>query len=66
MSSLEYQYSLKVDVFYLNGIEYHYTGTTWNRVYGESVESVLDPVEEDKLNKLYAEWRDAGSLGVDS
>ena len=44
-------------------LEYHFTGSTWNRVYGESVESVLNPLEENRLNQLYAEWRDAGSLG---
>jgi hypothetical protein len=54
---LEYQYSLKVDVFDLDGVEYHFTGSTWNRVYGESVESVLNPLEENRLNQLYAEWQ---------
>ena len=58
--SFEYDYSFRVDVFLLDGVEYHCYGTTWAYVIGGRIEQILDYDKENELNQLYREWRQKG------
>jgi hypothetical protein len=58
--SLVYDYSFRVDVFQLDGREYHYNGSTWSYVIGNTIEQIIDYDKENELNQLYKEWRQTG------
>ena len=60
-SSFVYSYSYSTEVFELDGDEYHFTGNSWSRVYGDSIEPIYSDVVEEKLNRLYQEWKDKES-----
>ena len=56
-SSFVYSYSYVTEVFELDNEEYHFTGNSWSIVSGSSLEPVYSDVLEEKLNKLYKEWK---------
>lgn len=61
-SSFAYIGSYATDIFELDGDDYHFNGNSWSRRYGDSVEPVYSDVLEEKLNRLYKEWREEGNV----
>jgi hypothetical protein len=56
--SFSYSFSYNAEVFEFDNDEYHFTSGYWYLAYGDSLVPIYSDVLEEKLNKLYQEWKD--------